>query len=110
MPRNKLSTTLVRSPLLGNLPLIIAEIRLERRTIQKSAAISGLATTNVLKSIRQVAAPYPHSCPVGGSAISAPDLIVVLALICFVIAADINPDEPSAVVPCDDLANLGFIS
>jgi|SRR5208282_4439648 hypothetical protein len=73
-----------RSRLLGNLPLIIAEIRLELRAIQKSATISGLATMNVLKSIRQVAAPYSHSCPVGGSAISAPDLIVVLALICFV--------------------------
>jgi hypothetical protein len=31
--------------------------------------------------------------------------IVVSALLGFVVAAEIDPDEPSAVASCDDLAN-----
>jgi len=32
--------------------------------------------------------------------------VVVVAFIGFVIAAEINPDEPSAIASCDDLANF----
>src|SRR5260370_40102929 len=32
--------------------------------------------------------------------------IVIFAFVGFVIAAEINPDEPSAVASCDDLANF----
>jgi len=32
--------------------------------------------------------------------------IAVFAFVSLVIAAQINPDEPSAVAPCDDLANF----
>jgi hypothetical protein len=32
--------------------------------------------------------------------------IVIFTFLGFVIATDINPDEPSAVAPCDDLSNF----
>ena len=46
----------------------------------------------------QVCLRFPHGT-VDGS-------IVVFTLVSFVIAAQINPDEPSAVASCDDLANF----
>jgi hypothetical protein len=47
-PRRKVTPTLSRSPLLGSLPLTIAEIPPERRAIQKLAAFSGFVPTNAL--------------------------------------------------------------
>jgi hypothetical protein len=32
--------------------------------------------------------------------------VVVVRFIGFIIAAEINPDEPSAIASCDDLANF----
>jgi hypothetical protein len=46
----------------------------------------------------QVCLRFPHGT-VDGS-------IVVFAFVSFLIAAQINPDEPSAVASCDDLANF----
>src|SRR5579872_1727214 len=46
----------------------------------------------------QVCLRFPHG------AVDRP--IVVLAFISFVIAAEINPDEPPAVASCNDLANF----
>ena len=46
----------------------------------------------------QICLRFPHGA-VDGS-------VVVVAFIGFMIAAEINPDEPSAVASCDDLANF----
>jgi hypothetical protein len=47
---------------------------------------------------RQVCLRFPKGT-VDGS-------IVVLAFLSFVVAAQLNPDEPSEVAACDDLANF----
>jgi hypothetical protein len=45
-----------------------------------------------------VSLPFPHG--------TVDRSIVIFAFVGFVIAAEINPDEPSAVASCDDLANF----
>src|SRR6266566_9425848 len=48
--------------------------------------------------LREVGLRFPHG--------AVDRSVVVVAFIGFAIAAEINPDEPSAVASCDDLANF----